>query len=221
VCFTSFETDYQLLPQLWPRCVFAVWQMELAPETLSPHYQGYMELDAQVAFSTLHEWEGLAKAHFEKRRGNQRQAIAYCKKEDTRMEGPYEWGTPKAQGQRSDLLELQTDLDKGLSLVQIAQQHFPEFVKYPTAIRMYRNLRCVHRDWPMEIYIIVGPSGTGKTRFVLDSFPDAYWKPHGKWWDRYDGQDVVVVDEMYGHRFSFTELLNLMDRYPHSVECKG
>lgn len=73
----------------------------------------------------------------------------------------------------------------------------------------------------MEIICYIGPSGTGKSRAAREAYPQAYWGPKGKWWDGYCGQETVIVDEMYGHRFSFSELLQLLDRYPFQVETKG
>ncbi len=50
--------------------------------------------------------------------------------------------------------------------------------------------------------------------------PNAYWKPVGEWWDGYDGQEDVVMDDFYGWlKWSF--LLNLLDRYPMLVPIKG
>jgi len=207
----------------WPDYVtYVVYQRELAPETAREHFQLYMELNMKKSIVQLRdECDGLENSWLKQRRGNQKQAIAYSKKEDTRIEGPWEHGTPKAQGARVDLEAVKTDIDKGFSIKQIADEHFHTCARYMNFFRQYKRMRDPQRDWPMEIYIIIGPSGSGKTRFAMDSFRGAYWKPHGKWWDNYDGQDCVVIDEMYGNRFSFTELLNLMDRYPHSVEIKG
>lgn len=209
--------------ELWPDYVsYCVYQLEMCPDTGRLHFQLYLELSAQKTMVQLRaELDGLENTWLKPRRGTQHQARVYCMKEDSRLEGPWEYGTLKNQGARADLEAVKTDIDKGMPMRQIVDEHFHTCARYMNFFRSYKRMREPQRDWVMEIYIILGPSGTGKTRFARDAFPGAYWKPHGKWWDNYDGHDVVVVDEMYGNRFSFTELLNLMDRYPHSVEIKG
>lgn len=221
MCFTSFETDYQLVPSLWTNCVYCVWQMELCPDTARPHYQGYMELDRAVNFSTLHGWEGLETAHFERRRGTQAQAIAYCKKEDTRMDGPYEWGVKKEQGQRSDLEEMRRDIDAGHTLAVVSRDHFPVWIKYPSAVRSYQALQARDRDRPPEVYVILGASGCGKSQLARQMFPGAYWKPSMDYWENYQYEDVIILDEFYGHCMQYTDLLRLLDSTPLLVNVKG
>lgn len=222
VCFTSWDR-LQLDPALWPGCTFATWQQELSPDGGRLHWQGYAEFSGPQRWTTLHTLEGFddPPAHFESRHGSQDQAIAYCNKEDTRLDGPWTFGEKNHQGERHDLMRVKAAIDAGQSMKRVADDHYQVWCKYHSAFRQYKRMTSIKRDWAMEIFIVIGPSGCGKTKFARDSFPDAYWKPHGKWWDNYDGQDVVVIDEMYGNRMSFTELLNLMDRYPHSIECKG
>ena len=56
---------------------------------------------------------------------------------------------------------------------------------------------------------------------MAEKFPDAYWKSCGdKWWDDYDFQEVVIIDEYYGW-LPYSYLLRLLDRYPLNVESKG
>lgn len=50
--------------------------------------------------------------------------------------------------------------------------------------------------------------------------PSAYWKPRGQWWDGYQGQKVVIIDEFFGW-LPWDELLKVCDRYPLNVERKG
>lgn len=224
VMFTVFANeDQQLLlldPELWP-VTYVIYQREVCPTTNREHFQGYMEMEEQVSYTTMQRWEGLETAHFETRRGKQAQAIAYCSKEESRVEGPWEHGTKKDQGARSDLIAVKARLDEGASMRNIASEFFGDFVRYHNGFNKYQRMVSKQRDWPMEIHICIGPTGTGKTRFARDNFPGAYWKPKGKWWDNYAGEETVVIDEMYGSSFPFTELLQLMDRYPYAVEIKG
>jgi len=210
-------------PSTWPSYVnYFIYQLEICPETGREHFQCYMELSTKKSFTQIKdECDGLENGHFEARRGTAKQAKAYCSKEDSRVEGPWEYGEAKAQGAREDLVNLKATIDSGATLREISDEHFGEFLKFSKAIVSYKRLRAVKRNWPMEIIVYIGPSGTGKTRAVHEAYPNAYWKPHGKWWDEYDGQETVVFDEMYGSSFPYTELLKLLDRYPHSVECKG
>lgn len=223
VMFTSWDVEFQLDPSSWDACSYAVWQTELSPQTGKLHYQGYAEFTRAVNWGTLHGYPGLDEppAHFESRRGSQKAAMAYCSKAETRCDGPYIFGEPCHQGQRTELVQIATEIHEGRTLREISRDHPGEYIKLSSGIHRYKHLHTEPRSWAMEIYLILGTTGCGKTRFAHTTFSDAYWKPKGKWWDGYDGQSTVIIDEMYGHNFSFTELLQLLDRYPHSVEIKG
>jgi len=207
----------------WDACDFFVGQLEMCPDTGRLHYQCYMELSRAVRLTTLKTWVGLERAHFEARRGTQQQAIDYCTKEDTRVEDPITHGEPKQQGARNDLVRVREMLDEGRPLVEIARENFSAFVRYERGFRSYARLIATRRDWPMEILVLVGPSGTGKTRRAreLAAEQTSFWKNKSNWWDGYEGQHTVVWDEFYGACCSFSELLQILDRYPYSVPVKG
>jgi len=67
-----------------------------------------------------------------------------------------------------------------------------------------------------------GPTGTGKSRRAWDeSGLDAYPKdPRTKFWDGYQSQPCVVIDEFRG-AIDVSHLLRWFDRYPVLVEIKG
>jgi hypothetical protein len=45
--------------------------------------------------------------------------------------------------------------------------------------------------------------------------------PANKWWDGYEQQPAVIIDDYRRDFSTFAELLRLLDRYPHRVEKKG
>jgi len=207
----------------WPEWVtFVVYQRELCPDTDREHFQGYLELSSPKTYINIHtDVPGLETAHLEVRRGTQQQAIAYCEKEDSRIEGPWRQGEPKAQGAREDLKRVRDLIEQNKPMREVAHEHPDVFFKYSTGLMRYRRMVATPRTWPMEIVIIVGPTRTGKSRKAHEMAPGAYWKDRGQWWDDYDGQHTVVWDEFYGSHCPFSTLLRILDRYPLSVECKG
>lgn len=73
-----------------------------------------------------------------------------------------------------------------------------------------------------SVTVFWGPTGTGKTRRAWElGGMDAYPKvPNTKFWDGYQGQKVVIIDEFRGD-ISISNLLRWFDRYPVLVEIKG
>lgn len=72
-----------------------------------------------------------------------------------------------------------------------------------------------------------GPSGSGKSRHAYELGGDSqFWiaRPISRggsvWWDGYEGQSTVVIDEFYGW-MSRDFLQRLVDRYPLLVQTKG
>lgn len=203
---------------------YAIWQREIAPSTGTPHFQGYVEFDDNVRIT--HCRKILPGAHWEHRRGSRKQAIAYCSKDDTRAEGegagPFEYGTRESggQGARNDLLEAKTLIDSGATEAQVADDHFASWCRNYRAFERYRRLKGEQRDWPVDVHVLYGPPGTGKSRYAMATYPGAYWKPRGEWWDGYEGQKVVVLDEFFGW-LPWDTLLKICDRYPLLLETKG
>jgi len=102
----------------------------------------------------------------------------------------------------------------------IADEHFDLWCRYGRSFRQYKSLIDPPRDHPTEVIVIQGPTGTGKSKWAKDHYPEAYWKQRSQWWDNYEAQETVVLDEFYGW-LPFDTLLRLCDRYPLYVETKG
>lgn len=199
---------------------YAIWQRERGENEGTEHLQGYVELSTPQRFTYLQRV--LPGAHFEERRGTREQAKEYCRKVETKIEGPWEYGTWKdgGAGARNDLNVIKRKLDEGIDEKVIADEHFGEWLRYYKGFREYKKLRTSHRTWKTEVTILWGESGTGKSRKCMEEAPNGYWKTRDEWWDAYDGEDDVIIDDFYGW-LPYDFLLRLMDRYPLDVPTKG
>lgn len=225
-CFTinnkSGDCNYDI-PRDWVDVRYAVWQSEVG-DSGTEHLQGYVVFNVRKAFSTVKNL--CSKAHWEPRRGQHEQARDYCRKEESRVEGPWEIGSedgiPKKKGQRSDLDALKSDIhNPELSFLDIASRNFGAFMRYHRAIDAYRGAMVQHRPRiPPKIFVFWGPSGSGKSRKAHEMFPNAYRKMKSDWWQGYTGQKEVIFDDFYGW-IPYDEMLRILDWYTMDMPIKG
>lgn len=215
--FTINNPESNDIPIAWTDVKHAIWQLEKGENDV-PHLQGYVSFTKRHRISSLKKIN--SRAHWEARKGTVEQAIAYCSKEDTRVAGPWEVGK-REQGKRNDLAGLQDDLDDNKSMKFVSKEHFHPYLKYHRGIQNYRRIQQAVRTEKSFVGVIIGETGVGKSKLMADRFPGAFWKScNDKWWDDYDFQDVVIIDEYYGW-LPYHYLLRLLDRYPLNVESKG
>nr|WAE43040.1 MAG: replication associated protein [Cressdnaviricota sp.] len=193
---------------------YVSWQLEVAPTTGQTHLQGYIEFNSPTTLANAKKvfgGEGTATArevHLEKRKGSRDQARDYSMKEDTREEGPWEYGTwtvSAGQGARSDLSRAVASV---IARGYTATASDPEYAT--TVVRNYRGLQelarhhepktdhtlQVLRPWQQEMYDILKEEpddrhvwwffdeegGKGKTAFAKHCVSNlgAFYAPNGK-----------------------------------------
>lgn len=214
-CFTINNPSEDDNPKSTTGWTYIVYQLE-SGDNGTPHYQGYVYFRNARALSSLKKL--FPRAHLEPAGGTPQQNKAYCTKEEGRLGGPWELGQCPSPGARTDLKQLQADIDAGMRLDTIAVKHFSNWLRYARGIRSYRQLRMPRRAWKTEVCFIFGPRNTGKTRIVHDCSPGLYRKAHGSWWTGYDGQSDVLFDEFTSTKYGkITELNEWFDRYPMTV----
>lgn len=203
---------------------YLVYQLEIG-ESGTEHYQGYVEFAKKIRFSQAKKFLQDPRMHVEKRGkySTSSAAAAYCKKEDGRVDGPWEYGViSKGPGKRTDLEALIANVKAGASYDDIFEE-YPELIaRYPRfvdeVLERQRNAELpdipfVPRDgWQVDLAGILGgePDGravlwywdavgeTGKSTFA-SSFAqkDAYVVTGGKHADVYYAyryQRIVIFD---------------------------
>jgi len=215
---------------------YFIYQLEQG-DNGTRHYQWYAYWAEPVRFSYLKGEAELAGSHIEFCRGTPEQNIAYCSKIESRIEGPWEFGTrpPTGPGNRSDLERVHDAIVQGQTLRQIISENATAAYKYINNIRQIRAIMATPRgteksDIPV-VLVFYGPSGCGKSTFAsrlaqtLSETGAFYNLPHpkgsGTYWDGYEPGLPVVINEMNGNFFAPTFFNALCDNGPFQVPIHG
>ncbi len=211
---------------LHPVVRYAVFQRERGGSgTL--HYQMYIEFKVRRELSSIKillENDGL---HAEKRTGPRDKARDYCKKEDSRVDGPWEVGdwSDDAQGHRSDLERICDLAREGKGYLAIVREVPKTALRYGRGLATLVAAYAPDRSGPCKVSLIVGQPGIGKTRYVMDTYGSEVYKkrPGDAWFDGYDAQPVILLDEFGGRmsRWRLDLLLYFLDEQTPLMEVKG
>lgn len=177
---------------------YFVYQLERTKEG-NLHWQIFIQLKTAVrgikkkkagasALEKLLKIPEGVNPHVERRWNTTEACIFYCSKEDSRVKGPWEWGTPQAlhkdnegrgdQGTRNDLTLLKDKIYSGASKKDIAEAFPSHVMKMPHHIMT--NMRLAAELAPRRSLIhgiwYWGPSGAGKTRAAKELINNHYRK---------------------------------------------
>lgn len=152
-------------------------------------------------------------------------SIEYCKKDGNW----WDIGKPTFQGARTDLDSLMLFIkDVPQTRERELMETFPhQLARYSQFVAKYKLL-CMEDhlkdlDWkePPNIWIY-GPPGSGKSRIVRRRYKRVYSKQPNKWWDGYDGQDCILIEDIEPrHNVLSWHLKIWADRYPFIAQIKG
>lgn len=213
-------------PIIGGKCTYLTGQQEICPKTGRKHWQCYAEFNDSIRPTGAGKMLDCEGAHFEKHRYGKTEDMAmYCQKGYTKVEGTeFTEGTMSKQGNRTDLQEVVTMVKENKSLKEIAKAKPETYIRFNKGIASLRETTQTKRDWKMDVQIYWGEPGTGKTfRAYEENKESVFFKPLSKWWDGYDGEKCIIIDDFDPSTmdWSFDYLLRLLDRYPMKVEMKG
>ena len=217
-----------LKEELKKKAKYFVFGQEVG-EQGTPHLQGFVWFKNQLVFPTVKKIFLGTGAHIEQAKGTAYQATVYCKK-DGKFE---EWGVPPTSPSEKGELGAATQQEKWEHIRDLAKSGDIDtcLEKYPKeSIGSYRTLKQLKNDFrtvpaPLETldnWWFYGKPGSGKTRRAYRLYPGLYDHLIGKWWDDYDGEDIVLYGDMgIWHKELGTELKRAGGNAPFRVEVKG
>ena len=193
-------------------------------EELTPHHQGFIVFKNRKTLSQLKELNN--RAHWEVMKGNTKQAADYCKKDGVFHEfgAAPEDKHAKAGKQQQDKWRRISDLAKKGDLDSIDAEHPKAFVG------SYRNLKqlkvdymvqCPDLEKPCGVWLY-GEAGAGKSQRARKLYPGSYPKACNKWWDGYQQEEYVLIDDFDKRHEVLSHYLKIWsDKYGYLGETKG
>lgn len=222
-----FTHYVDVLPTIYEEKVvrYIIYQREICPETKRMHYQGYVEFHDNVRKGQVQKLIGneIKKAHCEPRKGSRTQARNYCRKAETAMEHTqFEFGMWREEVNRKR--KLNDMLLAGMTIDDIIKVSPADFVRNHRGLEKLAARRAkakakVFRPQTVKVYL--GATGTGKTKRAT-SGADWFILPCGDklWFDGYDGEDTLIIDDFYGN-IKYSTFLRMLDGHMLPVPIKG
>jgi len=218
-CYTV--NNYTTLPDFGDDCEYHVYGKEVG-ESGTPHLQGFVIFTGRGKRLTALK-KLIPTAHWERARGTNAQASAYCKKDGVF----YEVGVmPPEKGAAGGAATKKRYEDA----FAIACSGNIVDIEKDLLIRHYRTFKQIKLDnigmiKPMDTTTgiwIYGRSGIGKSLYARSNWPDFYDKPCNKWWDGYKDQTAVIIDDFdNNHACLGHHLKRWADHYAFMAETKG
>jgi len=199
-------------------------------ESGTPHLQGYLELtNGGKVLQALRKWLSL-RGSYAPRHGTPLQAAQYaggCGGQTPAKAGSRlrrEVGKITKQGAREDLKTIPELVRQGATMTgmmeagQVMNSATMRFAEGAMKILEPARVGTCVTLW------IWGPSGAGKSYAAMRAFPGAFLKKatSREWWDGYDGEDVVILDDFRDSHMSFGDFIGITDpAVPARVQVKG
>lgn len=207
-------SDVSELPE---KIAYFAYGHETCPTTGRDHLQCFAYAKSVMRFT---QWKKIFPGHhIEPMKGNFAQNEKYCSKQGNLIELGER---PMGNGKRKDLAIVCERVIKGESLKSISKD-------YPTTYVMYNNglarLSAMHsepyRHDTVRGYWLWGVAGAGKSHYAKERFPNFYIKAQNKWFDGYNGEESIILDDYDCGKFLGHYIKIWTDKWECTGEIKG
>lgn len=205
-------------------CKYIIYGKEICPTTKTPHLQGTISFKHDKSENAV---RNLMPGCHVKPCVDLHSSIAYCKKEGDYTERGKIPLTPEEKGKKGGDLEKKR-WETTLALIK-GPKEFHDQIPADIQIRYARTIDYIHAKQPVQEENTIfkskwfyGPSRTGKTTKARLDYPDHYLKLRNKWWDHYQDQSVVILDDFdKTHAKLLGHIKDWADKWPFQAESKG
>lgn len=185
-------------------------------ESGTPHLQGHIGFSAPRRMSAVRALFAGRNPHLEPARDVEA-SIRYCRKSgDVAIDID-----KRSPGRRTDIERLICALDEG-GLMQARQDCPQVLIRYPAGAKLLCSLAdCPDRN-DFRVLCFIGPAGCGKSMAARTYSPYS-WTSGGDWFDGYNGEATILLDDFQGDKSGLTLglFLRLADRGQLRLPIKG
>lgn len=204
---------------------YMTYQVEAAPTTGQLHLQGCLRLLKPARLQGVKKMMKEPTIHLEVARA-WAEAKKYSNKPETRVAGPWEYGEDMGQGARSDIHALCGMVRAGKRDREIAEEHPALYMRLHKGVGALRSALARHCMRPnLRVALFWGATGTGKTWTATQSWGEeeiySVFDVVTPWFDGYQGQRIVIFDEMGPGCMDVNKLKRFLDKYSVMVPMKG
>lgn len=190
----------------------------------TPHLQMACRFNQQTSMSQARKLFGQNRAHVEIMKGTPEQSAVYCSKQKLFLErGPRP--IEKGKEAKAKLDGMVSMIKEGKSDREIFEANPAMYLRYRSSLGAAKSLYAgLVKRAPLEVYWLWGETGAGKSyRAESEAADDGrrlYRQNGSQWWDGYDGDELVIIDDLE-ETTPFRNLLKITDVYNHLVGTKG
>jgi len=222
-CFTSFEVS-KFNEFMAIKCRYVIIGKEVCPKSGKAHLQGYIYFENPRSFASVKKL--LGKAHIEKTEGTPQDNRDYCSKG-----GDFEErGELPSPGKRNDIIALRDAIMEKKTDYEIITDDdlcptYGRYLKFADRCREVMEREASKRFRTVDVVVLYGLAGTGKTRYVYDNenVDQIYTLVQAQkevWFDGYCSHNILLIDDFYGWiKWGF--LLKLLDGHQCRLNKKG